>query len=215
MNDLWNLRRRISIVLLGVICIFIMSIVTLCQEDDFVIDPGAGSWAGTIAAEPMGRDCLIYSLDSEQKNGGTELRWLAGDPTTSEVGLISDSGSGMVKKWRITKIDNDPDIYKIECLVNGEQQWLAGNPKSGTVFLTDSPETKWQLIRINDDPYIYRMKIYGTGPEEDKRWLFGSNDDGSVGVGSNAHYQYSNSNIFNSDTSWEITDQDMDNLKID
>jgi hypothetical protein len=211
MNDLRNLGRCFSIVLLGVICIFIMSILTLCQEDD------SDHQAGTIGLEPMGRECLIYSVDREQIKGGTELRWLAGDPSTSEVRLISDSSdseSDLVKRWRIAKIDNDPDIYTIECLVNGGRQWLAGRTKSGNVFLSDSPETKWQLNKIHDDPCLYRIKIYRTEPE-DKRWLFGANDDGSVGVGSNAGYQYSNYNIFNSDTSWEITDKNMKNLEID
>jgi hypothetical protein len=188
-----------------------MSISILCQENDL------DHQAGTIAVEPMGRECLIYSVDREQIKGGTELRWLAGDPSASEVRLISDSSdseSDMVNRWRITKIDSDPDIYTIECLVNGEPQWLAARPKSGKVFLSDSPETKWQLNKIHDDPYLYRIKIYRTEPE-DNRWLFGANDDGRVGVGSNANYQYSNYNIFNSDTSWELTDKNMKNLEID
>lgn len=207
MNALCNLRSCIFIFLLSVICIFVINIVALCQEDD--ADVTREITAGYV--EP-GTACLIYSLDDEKINNGSGPRWLAADPNTSDVGLINESRNSTVNKWRITWIGY-PDIYAIECSVNGEQRWLYGNTNDGLISLTNERNdgTKWLLKKIHDDPYIYRIQAYSRGP---KRWLFGDIYEGSVGLWSDPSQKNGNPDIFNSDTSWEIMDRFGNALEI-
>jgi hypothetical protein len=55
MKALWNLRRHIPIVLLGIICIFSMIAVTMCQDDEDLptFSATSGKGEGTYAAKPV------------------------------------------------------------------------------------------------------------------------------------------------------------------
>jgi hypothetical protein len=195
--------------LLIVISIFVINIAALCQEDD-----GNQTREAAAAYVEPGTACLIYSLDDEKTNSGSGSRWLTCDSNTMEVGLTNDSGHGMVKRWRITRIGEDPEIYTIECSVNGEQRWLHGNTNDGLISLISEGRddgSKWLLKKIHDDPYIYRIQAYSRGP---KRWLFGDIYEGRVGLWSDTSYKNGDSDIFNSDTSWEITDRFGNDLEI-
>jgi hypothetical protein len=207
MNTLHNLRSSTFNFLLVVICIFAVNIVALCQEDDEDVTRESTAYY----VEP-GTACSIYSLDNEEIDGEAGPRWLAGNPTTAEVGLISSSRPGMVNKWRITRVGEDPDIYTIECSANGKQRWLYGNTNNGLISLASGRRddgAKWLLKKIHDDPYIYRIQVYSRGP---KRWLFGDTYEGNIGLRRDA--SHGNPDIFNSDTSWEIMDRFGNDLEI-
>lgn len=193
--ELPNLKRFICIAFL-VVVVFIFSLSTTIICDDDVWTRG-----GVFAPTPMGMNCQIYSLDREEFYGGP--RWLACNPETDEIKLISSPCS-----WRITKINENPDIYTFEYKSDGEARLLRVNPEGGWVELGTSDKkgdyTKWSLKKISNNPPIYRIQTY---KEVANRWLFGCVDDGRVGLSKNKNYMFSDYNIFNSDTSWQIEDR--------
>jgi hypothetical protein len=196
MSALWNLRKCIFIILLLGAIFISMSVVVLCQDDDPVREQQGGSRAPT----PVGKSCQIYCLDREEMNFGP--RWLAYDTGDDEIML-----AGMPQIWQITKIE-DPNIYTIVYNQGGGARRLRVNPEGGWVELGTPDQigdyTKWFLRKISDDPPTYRIQTY-KGVRN--RWLYGCINDGSVGLSNNRNYMFSNYDIFNSDTSWQIKDR--------